>query len=57
MNERLQQQLDRPVLEAFQLAEIMQALKSFLAALRANKSDDETEIAWEDGEIDGDRQH
>lgn len=47
------------MLEAFQLGGVMQALKSFLVSLRAIRSDDETEIAWEDGEIDGDhdRQH
>jgi hypothetical protein len=57
MNERLQHDFERPVLEVLQLSAVLQALKAFFATLLPPRSEDD-EIAWEDGEIeDRDGQH
>lgn len=60
MIERLQQQLSRPVLEFLHHNEAMHALLSLFAPHHhAEPVEDDTAIAWEDGEIgeDRDRQH
>ena len=57
MNAPLQHPVERPVLEAFQLSAVVQALKAFFATLLSPRSGDD-EIAWEDGEVeDSDAQH
>ena len=52
MIERLQQQLSRPVLEFLQHNEAVHALLSLFAPHHAEPVEDDTSIAWEDGELD-----
>lgn len=52
MNERLHQRLERPVLEFPQLKELVFSLAALLAPLRRPTIEDDTDIAWEDGESD-----
>ena len=50
MSARLHQHLDRPSLELSQLGELVRALLAFVAAFWATKPQEDTAIAWEDGE-------
>jgi hypothetical protein len=57
MIERLQQQLSRPVLEFLQQNEAMHALLSLFAPQHAAPAEDDTSIAWEDGELADQTEH
>lgn len=50
MNVRLHHHLDRPLPDFLQIAGLLRALVAFVAALWAGKPQQDTAIAWEDGE-------
>lgn len=52
MNERVYHRLERPVLEFPRLDELVHSLVDLLAVLRRPTGEVDTDIAWENGEID-----
>ena len=50
MSTHLHQHLDRPSLELSQLGELVRSLLAFVASFWAAKPQEDTAIAWEDGE-------
>lgn len=55
MSERPHHHAERPQLDPTQLSELLRAALAMLAGFWSARPEDDTEIDWEDGEIDEER--